>query len=376
MRMGKGFSGVLLAMLLGGGIGLGAVHAEPLRVYVGTYTGGDSEGIYLLEFDPETGSLTHKGLAGAAENPSFLAVHPLVPVIYASAKNADGDATVAMKIDPGTGLLTPLNSQSAGGSGPCHVAVTPDGQHAAVANYGDGTVSVYPLDKEGTLGAASSFFQHAGTGPDAKRQTAPHAHSVNFDDTGRFLVVADLGIDKLMVYKREGGAFVPNSPPFVATPAGGGPRHFAFHPSRPYAYVVNEMGNTVTAFRWDVKTGTLTDIGTVPTLPEGFEGDNTTADIEVHPSGKFVFSSNRGHDSIAAFAVDQATGKLTPLGQTKSGGVRPRNFTQSPDGRFLLTAHQDTNDIFVFSIDTETGTLTATGAKVEVPSPVCLVFAK
>lgn len=353
-----------------------SASAETWRVYVGTYTGGDSEGIYLLHFDDETGKVNLKGLAVPTENPSFLACHPNLPVVYASSRLGEAHVTSAFTIKEGTGMLAPLNQQSAGGKGPCHVAVTPDGKLAAVANYSDGTVSVYPLEKDGALGEASALFQHEGSSVNPKRQTAPHAHSVNFDDTGRYLVVADLGIDKLMIYKREEGTFVPNDPPFASTPAGGGPRHFAFHPARPYAYTVNEMGNTVTAFRWDVKTGTLTDIGTVPTLPSDFEGDNTTADIEVHPSGKFVYASNRGHDSIAVFAVDESTGKLTPRGQTKSGGVRPRNFTQSPNGKFLLAAHQDTNDIFVFSIDPETGALTPTGKKVDVPTPVCLVFSK
>jgi 6-phosphogluconolactonase len=350
--------------------------AAPWNVYVGTYTGGDSEGIYRIAFDDETGAAKLAGLAGAAENPSFLALHPNGTLLYAVARAGDGHVAQAFRRDKASGNLTLLNSQPAGGKGPCHVAVTRDGKFAAVANYGDGTVSVYPIAAEGELGEACAFFQHTGSGADPKRQSAPHAHSVNFDKTGRYLVVADLGIDKLMVYKREGGTFVPNETPYAATPPAGGPRHFAFHPSRPYAYVVNEMGNTVTAYRWDAKAGTLTDIGTVPTLPADFEGNNTTADIEVHPSGKFLYASNRGHDSIAVFSVDESTGTLTPKGQTKSGGVRPRNFTQSPNGKFLLTAHQDTHDIFVFSIDPETGALTPTGGKVEVPTPVCLVFAK
>lgn len=350
--------------------------AETWHVYVGTYTSGESEGIYRLEFDDETGTLTRAGLAVATENPSFLALHPAKPVLYASSRLSDGHATTAFRIDPGTGDMSPLNQQPAGGKGPCHVAVTPDGQLAAVANYSDGTVSVYPVGKDGALGPASGFFQHAGTGPDERRQKGPHAHSVNFDPTGQYLVVADLGIDKLMIYKREGNTVAPNDPAFATVPPGGGPRHFAFHPSKPYAYAVNEMGNTVTAFRWLVSTGTLVPIHTVPTLPEDFDGDNTTADIEVHPSGKFVYASNRGHDSIAVFAVDPETGRLAPQGHTKTGGETPRNFTQDPSGQYLLAANQNSNDIFVFEINPETGALTPTGHKVELPSPVCLVFRK
>jgi len=374
--MRSGLLGLVVFSVAMVGFGSLTAGAAVHSVYVGTYTKGESEGIYRLEFDDETGALSHKGLAGAIENPSFLAIHPSAPVLYAAARKGDAQVVAAFRIESDSGLLTPLNEQPAGGNGPCHVAVTPDGKHAAVANYGDGTVSVYPLEKEGGLGAASAFFQHTGSSADPKRQTAPHAHSVNFDETGRYLVVADLGIDKLMVYKREGGTFVPNDPAYGEVAPGAGPRHFAFHPTRPYAYVVNEMGNTVTAFRWDEKTGTLADNGSVGTLPEGFEGSNTTADIEVHPSGKFVFASNRGDDSIAAFAVDESNGKLAPLGQTKSGGVRPRNFTQSPNGKYLLAAHQDTHDIFVFAVNPESGELTPTGTKVDVPAAVCLVFAK
>lgn len=371
----KHFSTRGLALVLGMAMMLPA-SAESLRIYVGTYTSGESEGIYLLHFDTETGNTTLAGLAGVAESPSFLALHPTAPVIYASSRSSEGDVASAFQIDPETGLLTDLNQQPAGGSGPCHVAVTPDGKQVALANYGDGTVSVYPVEDGGALGTSVAFFQHEGSGPDEKRQQAPHAHSVNYDAAGRILVVADLGIDKLMLYKRDGNTVVPNDPPFAATPPGGGPRHFAFHPTLPYAYANNEMGNSVTAFQWDAETGALDTIGTVPTLPADFDGSNTTADIEVHPSGKFVYVSNRGHDSIAIFSVDPATGALTPTGHTKTGGETPRNFTQDPEGKFLLAANQKTNDIFVFRIAPETGALTPTGQRIEVPSPVCLVFAK
>lgn len=350
------------------------VSAESRRVYVGTYTGGESEGIYLLDFDTETGQIRPAGLATATKNPSFLALHPSEPVLYACSELDGSGAVASFQIAPETGLLAPLNHQPAGGQGPCHVSVSPDGQLAAVANYGDGTVSVYPVEAGGALGASVAFFAHEGTGPNEKRQKGPHAHSANFDPTGRFLIVPDLGIDKLMIYRRDGATMAPNDPPFAAAPPGGGPRHFAIHPTKPYAYAVNEMGNTVSAFRWDAKTGTLSPIGTVPTLPADFDGENTTADIEVHPSGRFVYASNRGHDSIAVFAVDEATGALTPRGQTKTGGMTPRNFTQDPAGKFLLAANQKSNDIFVFRIDQKTGALTPTGQRIEVPSPVCLVF--
>lgn len=361
-------------LLLGLSLGANTAVAASWNVFVGTYTNGESEGIYRLAFDDETGEASPAVLAGKAENPNFLSLHPSLPVLYACARAEGGDVTLSFHIDAATGDLAPLNEQPAGGKGPCHVAVSPDGALAAIANYGDGTVSVYPVGADGALSAASGFFQHEGSGPNEKRQQGPHAHSVNFDASGRYLVVADLGTDKLMVYKRAGDTVIPNDPPFGVAPAGGGPRHFAFHPSLPVAYGVNEMGNSVTVYQWNVETGALAAAQSVPTLPADFDGENTTADIEVHPSGRFVYASNRGDDSIAVFAVDSQTGMLTPRGQTKTGGKRPRNFTQDPTGKYLLAANQDTNDIFVFRIDQETGALTPTGQRIEVGSPVCLVF--
>ena len=358
-------------------IGLTAsmASAETWRVYVGTYTSGESKGIHLLEFDDESGAAALKGLAVETKNPSYLALHASKPVLYACSELEDGAGVAAFAIDEESGQLSLMNGQPAGGSA-CHVSVSADGKYAAVANYGAGSCAVYPLEADGTLGAAIGNFQHEGSSVNEKRQTAPHAHSANFDPSGRFVIVPDLGIDKLMIYKVDGGEALPNDPPFATVEPGGGPRHFDFHPKKPWAYVVNEMGNTVTAFKWKGKKGTLETIGSAGTLPEDFTGENTTAHIEVHPSGKFLYASNRGHDSIAVFAIDQRTGMITANGQTKTGGKTPRNFTQDPSGRFLLAANQNSNDIFVFSIDQETGALTPTDTRIEVPAPVCLVFAR
>lgn len=356
--------------------GLSAAGAENWRVYVGTYTNGESKGIYLLDFDSETGTLSDLRLAGAARSPSFLALHPGAPVLYACAEQEGGAAISAFTITPETGALTLLNHQPAGGNGPCHVAVSPDGTHVASANYGGGSCNIYSVEPGGALGASIGFFQHEGSSVNPKRQTAPHAHSANFDPAGKFVIVPDLGIDKLMIYRVGDGAATPNDPPFAPVEPGGGPRHFDFHPSGDWAYAVNELGNTVAAFKWDSERGALTPIQSIGTLPEGYTEPNTTAHIEVHPSGKFLYASNRGHDSIAVFAIDQKTGQLTARGQVKTGGQTPRNFTQSPDGKHLLAANQNSNDIFVFKIDSETGDLTPTGQRLEMPSPVCLVFAR
>lgn len=350
-------------------------HAETWRVYVGTYTSGESKGIYQLDFDGDTGEATLKGIAAETKNPSFLALHPEKSVLYACSELEDGAGVAAFSIDEASGALSLMNGQPAGGSA-CHVAVSPNGAYAAVANYGAGSCSIYPIEPGGALGAAIGNFQHEGGGPHPKRQTGPHAHSANFDPGGRYVIVPDLGIDKLMIYKLDGGEAVPNDPPFATVEPGGGPRHFDFHPKKPWAYVVNELGNTVTAFKWDGKKGALETIGSAGTLPEDFTGENTTAHIEVHPSGKFLYASNRGHDSIAVFAIDQVTGMVTTRGQTKTGGKTPRNFTQDPSGEFLLAANQNSNDLFVFRIDPATGALTPIGTRIEVPAPVCLVFAK
>jgi 6-phosphogluconolactonase len=361
--------------MLGAIMAASGADASSWRVYVGTYTSGESKGIHLLEFDDESGAASLKGLAVETKNPSYLALHPSKPVLYACSELEDGANVAAFAIDKESGLLTLMNGQPAGGSA-CHVAVSADGNYAAVANYGAGSSAVYPIEEGGKLGEAIGNFQHEGSSVNESRQTAPHAHSANFDPSGKFVIVPDLGIDKLMVYKVDGGTAVPNDPPFATVEPGDGPRHFDFHPKKPWAYAVNELGNTVTAFKWKGKKGTLETIGSAGTLPADFTEENTTAHIEVHPSGKFLYASNRGHDSIAVFAIDQSTGMIALKGQTKTGGKTPRNFTQDPSGKFLLAANQNSNDIFVFTIDQETGTLTPTGARIEVPAPVCLVFAK
>ena len=353
-----------------------------MRVYVGTYTGGGSEGIYTLEMNPEDGSLSMPRLAGAAENPSFLARHPNGQFLYAVGEVAEvegkpGGAVRSFAIEPSDGTLTPINLRSSGGAGPCHIIVDGQGRNALVANYGGGTVAVLPIGPDGALGGPSDVEQHRGSGPDPRRQDGPHAHSINLDQSGRYAVAADLGLDRLFVYRfdPEAGTLTANDPPSAAVEAGAGPRHFAFHPDGRHAYVINEMASTVTALDYDAERGTLTPSETVSTLPEGFDGSNTTADVHVHPSGRFLYGSNRGHDSIAIFAIDIDSGALRPAGHCSTGGRTPRNFSIEPSGRFLLAANQDSDSIVAFRIDPETGALEPTGARVEVPKPVCILFA-
>ena len=349
------------------------------RVYVGTYTGQGSEGIYLLDFDAQSGQLTKAGLAAKMENPSFLGVHPMLPVLYAVGEGgADGGTVSAFRIDAEGGLLSSINRQSSVGDGPCHVAVSPSGRHVAVANYGGGSVALFPVSEDGALGEACAFVQHEGSGPDPRRQEKPHAHSVYFDKSGRHLFVADLGLDKIMLYDvdDEKGTLTPHEPPFSSVDPGAGPRHMAFLPNGRFAYVVNEMGNTVTAFSYAPASASFTALQTVPTLPDDFPGHSTTAEIVVHPTGRFLYASNRGHDSIATYGVDEKTGTLTLIGHTPTGGRTPRNFEIDPSGNYLLAANQDSDTIVVFHVDPNTGALEATGRTVEVGSPVCVTFAR
>jgi 6-phosphogluconolactonase len=353
-----------------------------MRVYIGTYTGRNSQGIYQFDFDTASGKASEPELAGEAANPSFLAVSADGKFLYCVSESGGNGSNKkvgmvnAMALDPATGKLTLLNQQPSGGEGPCHVTIDASGKFVLTTNYASGSVSVLPINADGTLGAATAFDQHTGSGPMKGRQEGPHAHSANMDPTNRFAIVCDLGLDKVFVYRLNGdGTLTPNEPPTASVAPGGGPRHFTFHPNGKIAYVINEMGSTVTAFKWDAGKGTLTEVQTIGTLPEGSTAkNNTTAEVKVHPSGKFLYGSNRGDDSIAMFAVDPESGKLSSLGHVSCGGKTPRNFAIDPTGKWLLAANQNSNNICVFRIDPTSGKLEATGEEIKVSHPVCVKF--
>jgi len=353
-----------------------------LWVYVGTYTDGPSKGIYRLEMDLASGKLTGPSLAGKVVNPSFLAIHPSERFLYAVDEIRDFRGTTrgaisAFAIDPKTGDLTLLNQESSGGADPCHVIVDRQGRHVLAANYAGGSACVLPIQADGRLGPTTAFVQHHGSGPNKARQEAPHAHSINLDPANRFAFVADLGLDQILVYKYDAakGKLTRNTPPAVNLPPGSGPRHFTFHPDHRHAYSINELGSTITVFDYHPKLGVLTAVQTISTLPKGFTAENTTADIHVHPSGKFLYGSNRDQfNSIAIFAIDGPTGKLTPAGHQSHLIKTPRNFGIDPTGTYLLAANQGSNRIVVFRIDQATGALTPTGSVAEVPLPVCVQF--
>jgi 6-phosphogluconolactonase len=350
-------------------------------VYVGTYTGSGSQGIYAYRLYLSSGALTPIGLAADSTNPSFLAVHPNRTLLYAVNEvdqfdNQKSGAVSAFKIDAVTGKLRLLNQKASGGGGPCYLSVDKAGKSLLLANYGGGSVSVFPIEGDGALGKASAFIQHSGRGSDPQRQEGPHAHSINLDAANRFAVAADLGLDKLLVYRFDAvkGTLAPNDPPFASLRPKSGPRHFAFHPQGRFAYVINELSSTVTAFAYDADHGVLKELQTVSTLPNGFSGENSTAEVQVHPSGKFLYGSNRGHDSIVVFKIDGEKGTLQLIEIQSTHGKEPRNFGIDPSGSFLLAANQNSGNVVVFRIDAKTGRLSATGNSVEVNSPVCVKF--
>ncbi len=357
--------------------------AQPkFRVYVGTYTGPKSRGIYLLELDPATGALTSRGLAAETPSPSFLAIHPSRKFLYAANEVDDyrgkrSGSVSAFAIDPKSGRLDLLNGQASGGAHPCFVAVDATGRSVLVANYSGGSVAALPIGPDGRLGQASAFVQHAGSGVDKGRQSSPHAHSINLDAANKFAVVADLGLDKLLVYRFDpkAGSLAPNAPPSTSLAPGSGPRHFAFHPDGRHAFAINEMASTVSALDYGPSAGTLAEFQTISTRPPGAsKPGNSTAEVVVHPSGRFLYGSNRGDDALAIFAIDPASGRLTGVGFQPTGGKTPRNFAIEPAGKYLLAANQDSGTVVVFEINPETGLLRQVGEPLAVPSPVCLRF--
>jgi 6-phosphogluconolactonase len=356
-----------------------------ILLYVGTYThpepflkSATGQGIYLLELDPETGALTPIGEPADIDSPSFLAISPDENVLYAVSEVStwpEGTVT-AYKIDRTTGSLTFINKQGTLGRSTTYVSVDPSNRVVMVANYGDGrSAAIFPIRPDGGVAQASDSVAHSGTGLIESRQDKPHSHSIQADPTHRFAYVADLGIDKIMIYQldTENGRLLPNTTPSLDLPPGTGPRHFAFHPNGRFAYVIGELNSSITTLAVDSETGSLKALQTVPTLPEGVDPASSHAsDIHIHPSGKFIYGGNRGHDSLVIYAVDNETGHLTYRGHQSSFGSTPRNFAIDPTGRFLLVANQNSGTIITFRIDLQTGALHETGNVASIPTPVCL----
>jgi 6-phosphogluconolactonase len=369
----------------------GAVTAQPgpagsrdsknlLRIYAGTYTGGESRGIYRIDLDGATGRVVSgPELAAASENPSYLAFHPNGRVLYAvneigNFRGGRTGAVSAFTVDPTTGSLALLDQQPSAGADPCHLAVDPQGRSVVVANYSGGSVAVLPLDADGRLLPAARVRHLSGSGPNAARQQSPHAHGVLFDPSGTFLLTADLGSDRILVERRDAA---PGESSGAATegaslPPGSGPRHAAFDRSGRFLYVVNELFSTVTAFRWDAERGHLEPFQTVPAVAAGFSADNKSAEIAVSPDGRFVYVSNRGEDSIAVFRVDPGDGRLESLERVSAGGRTPRHVAIDPAGRWLFVANQDSNRVSLFRIGRKSGRLARVNRPLAVVSPACV----
>jgi 6-phosphogluconolactonase len=370
---------LLLVVLLG--TAAEAVDDEQL-VYVGTYTGNGSEGIYAFRFNPATGDTVSVGLVASTDNPSFLVVHPEGRFLYAvneldTFHNEPTGAVSVFAIDRPSGRLTLLQQVSSLGEGPAHVSLDRSARHLMVANYGSGNYAVFPIGPDGRLGPHSAFVQDIGSSVNPKRQAGPHAHFIQVTNDNRLLVVADLGLDKLLLYRFDDGegSLTSGTPAFVTVDPGAGPRHVAFAPSGKFVYVVNELASTVTVFAYQSGPGTLRRTQTIPTLPKHFAGKNTAAEIVVDARGRFLYVSNRGDDSIAVFSINPEDGGLTPVEWVPSGGRTPRHFAIDPTGKWLLAANQDSHDIALLQIDPVTGRLRPTSRSTNVVSPVCVCFA-
>ncbi|HSD28040.1 MAG TPA: lactonase family protein [Vicinamibacteria bacterium] len=355
-----------------------AAAEKPFTLYVGTYTDGTSRGIYRFTFDPATAATTEPELAVGAKNPSFLALHPNGRFLYAvgeigSFQGAKTGAVSAFAVDAKTGDLALLNQQPSEGAGPCHLVLDRAGRNVLVANYGGGTVAVLPIGTDGRLKPASSVRAHPGSGPNKGRQEKPHAHGIYLDPAERFALAPDLGADRVFVYRFEAkaGTLEPHGAGILEP--GSGPRHLAFHPNGKYVYVINELLSTMAAFSYDGEKGALTSLQTISCLPAGFSGTSWTAEVAVSPDGRFVYGSNRGDDSLAIFAVEPSTGRLTVKGHSPIGGKYPRHFTIDPTGRFILAGHQNSGTIGVLRLDPATGMPSLVGSPVKVDKPVCLL---
>ncbi len=351
------------------------VHAAELPFYVGTYTKKDaSKGIYQYRLDTETGAVKGGELAVEASNPSFLALHPNGKVLYAVGEN-NGGAVSAFAIEE-NGSLRQLSQESTKGGGACHVWVDAAGKNALAANYGTGSFAVLPISAEGAVQPASAFIQAEGSSANPQRQKQPHAHAIYTDAKSAYAYGCDLGTDKVWIWRfdAEKGTLIPGEPSFASVAPGSGPRHLAQHPAG-FVYVINELNNTMTAFKVQEGGAKLQEIQTITTLPASFSGNSSTAEVFVHPNGKFLYGSNRGHDSIVVYAIEAGTGRLTLIEHVSTQGKGPRYFGLDPEGKFLLAANQQTNNVVVFRVDAATGKLTPTGQSVEVNAPCAIQFA-
>jgi 6-phosphogluconolactonase len=347
--------------------------AEELTVYFGTHTAGPGKGFSVARFNTETGALSKPEFLLETPAPAYFVIAPGGRRLYAC--NSTGFVS-AYSIDAATPRLSLINQKPSGGGDPSYISLDTTGHYVFVANYDGGNIAAWALAPDGGLGERTAFVQHTGSGTNPQRQSHAFAHSIRVDPTNRFVLVADLGLDKLFVYKFDArnGSLAPNDPPFAKSAPGSGARHVVFHPNGRWVYLITEMGSTIMLFDWDTRSGALSEVQTVSTLPKDFHGESACAEIQVHPSGRFVYASNRGRDSIAVFSVDENSGRLTPIQDVPSGGKTPRNFDMDPTAHWLLATNHGSNNAMVFRIDQQTGMLTPAGQPVEAPYPFCPRF--
>jgi 6-phosphogluconolactonase len=349
-------------------------------VYIGTnsHRPSTSKGIYLCRFDASTGKIGEPDVAAEIGDPGWQAITSSGKFLYTvgTTSNHRTSIVAAYSIDSATGALAALNEQPSKGKDTTHLDVDPSGSCAVAANYGSGDVSVFPINSDGSLGAVSAVIKHIGSSVNKDRQRHPFPHSCNFDPSGRFVLVPDLGVDKVYIYQLDAAtrSLAEASPPTVAVAPGSGPRHLSFHPNGKFAYLINEMGGTVVVYSWDSNQGKLLPLQTVSTLPPGYKGINTSAEVRIHPNGRFLYASNRGPDDLAIFEINSAAGTLTPVGYQSTQGKAPRDFRIDPTGQFLFAANQDSDSVVIFRINAETGQLTPTGDVLNIPTPICVTF--
>ena len=346
--------------------------------FVGTYTAKtQSKGIYAFRYDAGSGKLTALGVAAETPDPSFVAIHPSGKYLYAVNESGKSSMVTSFALDAKTGKLTQLNQVPSLGEDPCYIAFDQTGKYILVANYSSGTLAVFPILEDGKIGEKAALIQDSGTlGPNKERQEGPHAHWIETSADNRFALAADLGLDEILIFQFDAakGTLGPHMPPSAGLKPGSGPRHAAFSPNGKFLFVVSELSSTATSFSFDAKKGTLKQVNSLSTLPPEFSGRNDVAEVAVHPSGKFLYVSNRGMDSIAVFGIDAKSGRLTQTGGVPTGGKEPRHFALDPAGNFMFVENQLSDTVVVFHVDANSGQLTPTGDTLSVPSPVCLKF--
>jgi 6-phosphogluconolactonase len=344
-------------------------------VYFGTHRAGPNIGFSLAHFDTDTGVLTKPEFLIESPEPAYFVIHPDDRHLYTCNSGSPGQVS-AYEIEPHTGALKFLNRLPAGGTDTSYVSLDQTGHYVLAANYSGGNIAVFAIQPDGSLGERTAFVQHTGSSVNPQRQTHAYAHSIIVDPSNRFVLACDLGVDKVFIYRfnAQDGTLTTNNPPFANIKPGSGPRHVKFHPNGKWVYVISEIASTVTAFNWDSTNGALAEFQSISALPDDFKGVSTAAEIMIHPNGKFLYASNRGDNSLAVFAIDQTTGKLTPIEHVPSGGKMPRNFAFDPTGKWIICSNHDSNLVVVFHLDENTGKLTQTGDPVPVPYPFCERF--